>query len=150
MKKWPAFDNNGDLPIGIHQATLSETLHHFGTGTPQRELVGQRLERIFLLANSTGQVARFIVFGSFVTAKPSPGDVDIFLLMKDSFNPAQVFGDAALVFDTQKTQDVLGASIFWIRKQGVIGSEQEAVEDWQIKRDDSRRGIVEVIHNDSK
>ncbi len=150
MKKWPEFDNNGDLPIGIHQATLAETLQHFGTGTPQRELVGQQLERIFLLANSTGKVARFIVFGSFVTSKPSPGDVDIFLLMEDSFNPAQVHGDAALVFDTQKTQDVLGASIFWIRKQGVISSEQEAVEDWQIKRDDSRRGIVEVIQNDSK
>ena len=93
------------------------------------------------MANSTGQVARFIVFGSFVTSKPSPGDVDIFLLMEDSFDVAQVHGDAALVFDTQKTQDVLGASIFWIRKQGAIGSEQEAMEDWQIKRDDSRRGI---------
>lgn len=150
MKKWPAFDNNGDLPVGIHQATLAETLQHFGTETPKRELVGQQLERIFLLANSTGQVARFIVFGSFVTSKPSPGDVDIFLLMEDSFDVAQVQGDAALVFDLQKAQDVLGASIFWIRKQGTISSQPEAVEDWQIKRDNSRRGIVEVIHNDSK
>ena len=150
MKKWPEFDNNGDLPIGIHQATLSEILQHFGTGTPQRELVGQQLERIFLLANSTGQVARFIVFGSFVTSKPSPGDVDIFLLMEDSFNPAQVHGDAALVFDTQKTQDVLGASIFWIRKQIMFSNEQEFIEGWQIKRGESRRGIVEVIQNDSK
>lgn len=150
MKKWPAFDSNGDLPIGIHQATLTEILQHFGTGTPQRELVGQQLERIFLLANSTGQVARFIVFGSFVTAKSSPGDVDIFLLMEDSFDVAQVHGEAALVFDTQKTQDVLGASIFWIRKQIMFSDEQEFIEDWQIKRDESRRGIVEVIHNDSK
>lgn len=150
MKKWPAFDSNGDLPIGIHQATLTEILQHFGTGTPQRKLVGQQLERIFLLANSTGQVARFIVFGSFVTAKSSPGDVDIFLLMEDSFDVAQVHGEAALVFDTQKTQDVLGASIFWIRKQIMFSDEQEFIEDWQIKRDESRRGIVEVIHNDSK
>ena len=64
MKNWPAFDSNGDLPIGIHQATSTEILQHFGTGTPQRELVGQQLERIFLLANSTGQVARFIVYRS--------------------------------------------------------------------------------------
>ena len=53
MKKWPAFDNNGDLPVGIHQATLAETIQHFGAGTPQRERVGQQLERIFKLANST-------------------------------------------------------------------------------------------------
>ena len=150
MKEWPEFDSNGDLPVGIHQATLTEILQHFGPGTAQRVRLGQRLERIYMLAHSTGKVARFIVFGSFVTAKPYPDDVDIFLLMEDSFDVTQVHGEAALVFDTQKTQDVLGASIFWICKQGAIGSEQEAVEDWQIKRDDSRRGIVEVIHNDSK
>jgi predicted nucleotidyltransferase len=102
------------------------------------------------LANSTGKVARFIVFGSFVTTTPAPGDVDIFLLMEDSFDVTQVHGEAALVFDVQKAQNVLGASVFWIRKQGIIGSEQEVIEDWQIKRDNSRRGIVEVIHNDSE
>ena len=150
MKKWPAFDNNGDLPVGIHQATLTEILQHFGTGTEQRELVGQRLERIFVLAHSTEKVVRFVVFGSFVTAKPVPADVDIFLLMKDSFDVTQVHGEVALVFDPQKTQAVFGASVFWIRKQGTITSEQEAVEDWQVKRDNSRRGIVEVIHNDSE
>ena len=150
MKKWPAFDNNGDLPIGIHQATLTEILQHFGTGTGQRKLLGQQLERIYMLASSTGQVARFVVFGSFVTAKPSPGDVDIFLLMEDSFDVAQVHGEASLVFDLQKAQHVLRASVFWIRKRGTIGGEQEMVEDWQIKRDNSRRGIVEVIHDDSE
>ena len=150
MKKWPAFNNDGDLPIGIHQATLTEILQHFGTGTEQRELVGQRLERIFVLAHNTGKVARFIVFGSFVTTKPVPGDVDIFLLMEDSFDVSQVHGEAALVFDPQKTQEVFGASVFWIRKQAAITSEQEAVEDWQFKRDNSRRGIVEVIYNDSE
>ena len=150
MKKWAAFDNNGDLPIGIHQATLTEILRHFGTETRQRESVGQQLERIFMLANSTGQVARFIVFGSFVTAKPSLGDVDVFLLMENSFDVTQVHGEAALVFDQQKAQNVLGASVFWIRKQWIINNEQEAVEDWQIKRDKSRRGIVEVIHDDSE
>lgn len=150
MKKWPTFDNEGDLPVGIHQATLTEVLQHFGTGTEQRELIGQRLEHIFMLAHSTGKVSRFIVFGSFVTAKPVPGDVDIFLLMENSFNVSQVHGEVSLVFDPQRTQEVFGASVFWIRKQGAITTEQEAVEDWQFKRDNSRRGIVEVIHNDSE
>lgn len=31
-----------------------------------------------------------------------------------------------------------------------IGGEQEAVEYWQVKRDNTRRGIVEVIYNDSE
>jgi hypothetical protein len=150
MKKWPEFDNNGDLPAGIHQATLTEILQHFGTETVRRDLLGQRLQRIYMLANSTGKVARFIVFGSFVTAKPAPGDVDVFLLMEDSFDADQVRGEAALIFDHQEAQNVLGASVFWVRKLAAIGGEQEAVEYWQIKRDNTRRGIVEVIHNDSE
>lgn len=150
MKKWPEFNNNGDLPVDLYQATLTEILQHFGTGTVRRDLLGQRLERIYTLANGTGKIARFIVFGSFVTAKPSPNDIDIFLLMEDSFDVDHVYGETALIFDHQEAQNILGASIFWIRKLAAISGEQEAVEYWQIKRDNTRRGIVEVIHNDSK
>lgn len=65
----------------------------------QRRLVAERLERIYTLASSTGLVARFIVFGSFVTAKRNPGDVDVFMIMEDSFEIDQVTGEAAVVFD---------------------------------------------------
>lgn len=150
MKQWPEFDHNGDLPVGNHQATLAEVLTHFGTGTVERRLVGQRLERIYNLAISTGQVARFVVFGSFVTAKPDPGDVDIFMLMEDSFDANQVRGEAALIFDHLAGQNVEGASVFWIRRLAALGGEQEALEHWQTKRDKTRRGIVEVISDDSE
>ncbi len=82
IERWPEYDTNGDLPQGIHQASLVEVLQHFGTTTLQRRIVARRLERIFNLAQTTGQVARFVVFGSFVTAKPEPKDVDIFMLMR--------------------------------------------------------------------
>ena len=150
MKHWPEFDSNGDLPVGIHQATLAEVLQRFGTGTVQRRLVGQRLERIYKLAVSTGQAVRFVVFGSFVTAKPDPGDVDIFMLMEDSFDSKQVGGEAALIFDHLAGQNVEGASVFWIRRLAALGGEQEALEHWQTKRDKTRRGIVEVISDDSE
>ena len=150
MKKWPEFDNNGDLPVGIHQATLTEVLQHVGVGTVQRERVGQRLEHIFTLATSTGKVVRFIVFGSFVTAKPMPGDVDIFLVMEDSFDVDEAHGEAAFIFNHQETQNVLGASIFWVPELGLMNDEQGIEEFWQTKRDGTRRGIVEVIHNDSE
>lgn len=90
------------------------------------------------------------MFGSFVTAKPAPGDVDIFLLMDDTFDIDQIDGETALIFDHQEAQNILGASVFWNRKLAAIGGEQEAVEYWQIKRDNTYRGIVEVIHNDSE
>lgn len=150
MQRWPAFDESGDLPVGIYRATLAEVLEHFGTASLQRRLVGQRLERIYALAASTRQVARFAVFGSFVTATPHPNDVDIFLIMADTFDARQVQDEAAIIFDHQAVQNIEGASVFWIRQLAAIGGEDEALAHWQTKRDHTRRGIVEVISDDSE
>ena len=51
-----------------------------------------RLERIYRLASQTGYLARFVVFGSFVTTKPRPNDVDVFMLMEDTFYHAAASG----------------------------------------------------------
>ena len=80
---WPALTDDGDLPPGVHQAMLSEVLERFGQGSVQRCAVADRLKRIYHLASSTGQLARFIVFGSFVTSKAEPNDVDIVLLIME-------------------------------------------------------------------
>jgi hypothetical protein len=148
MQLWPDFDSNGDLPAGIYQATLPEVIAHFGTSTLQRRLVAQRLARIYALAYSTGQLVRFIIFGSFVTAKLEPNDVDIFMLMEDTFDAQQVTGEAAMVFDHLAAQHSEGASIFWIRRMAAIDGEEAALQYWQITREQTKRGIVEVIHHD--
>ena len=77
----PAFDSRGDLPVGVHPATLAEVIERFGHGTPQRELVTARLVYIYELAHATGKLLRFVIFGSYVTEKPTPNDVDIILVM---------------------------------------------------------------------
>ncbi len=148
MQQWPDFDNSGDLPVGMYQATLSEVLAHFGTGTLQRRMIARRLARIYALARSTGQLARCVIFGSFVTAKPEPNDVDIFMLMEDTFDAQQVAGEAAMIFDHIAAQHYEGASIFWIRRMAAIDGEEAALQYWQITRDQTKRGIVEVMHHD--
>jgi hypothetical protein len=145
MKQWPDFNSNGDLPTGIHQATLAELIERFGTGSLRREVVGRRLERIYGFALSTGQLARFVVFGSFVTAKPEPNDVDIFMLMEDTFDLSKVTGELAIIFDHLAAQNIEGASVFWIRQMAAIGGAEAALEYWQIKRNGSKRGIIEVV-----
>ena len=65
----------GELPLGVHPASLQETLEQFGTGHPQRITVGERLERVHSVAVATGQLARFVVYGSFVTDKPVSSQV---------------------------------------------------------------------------
>lgn len=148
MFEWPPFNSEGDLPVGVYRARLSDVADHFGTGSAQRRIVSRRLARIFELASGTGHLSRFIVFGSFVTSKPAPNDVDIFLLMEDSFELGQLTGAATIVFRQFTAQNWLGASIFWLRRFAAIGGEQSAIEDWQFKRDGTRRGIVEVISRD--
>lgn len=72
VKKWPAFDRDGDVPEGIHRATLRETLDHVRQANLQRRLVARRLERIHGEVFATGRLARFVEFGSFATAKENP------------------------------------------------------------------------------
>ena len=141
----PAFDDEGNLPPGVYGLTLPETLDHFGQGSIQRRAVADRLRRIYQLAISTGRLARFVVFGSFVTAKDEPNDVDIILLMEDEFDLASVTGEAALVFRHMEADAHFGASIFWACRSGAIGGEQAMIEYWQARREGGRRGIVEII-----
>ena len=141
----PPFDRTGDLPPGVHHADLDEVLDRLGGAPAKRRAVAQRLARIYRLAVSTGHLARFIVFGSFVTAKDEPGDVDVFLLMDDAFRVADLTGEARVLFDHQAAQAVLGASVFWVRRLAALGGEDEAVGYWQVKRDGGKRGIVEII-----
>ena len=139
------FTASGDLPPGVHRATLSETLERFGRGSPQRMRVGLRLERIYNVARATGHLARCVVFGSFVTAKPAPNDVDIFLLMEDTFDMTQLTGEARLLFDHAMAQTRFGASVFWLRRLAVLDNEQTTIAYWQITREGHDRGIVEII-----
>lgn len=144
----PAFSEEGDLPPGVHRATLADVLDRFGQGSIQRRAVADRLNRIYQLAASTRELARFIVFGSFVTTKAEPNDVDIVLLMEDTFDLASVTGEAAVVFQHTEANAYFGATVFWSKRSGAIGGEQAMVEYWQTRRDGGRRGIVEIIGRD--
>ena len=140
----PPFIETGDLPSGIHRSSLIEAVFRFGSGSDRRKLLSLRLERIHEIASGTGHLARFVIFGSFVTNKHEPNDVDIFMIMDDNFDVTALVGEARLLFEHSTAQDHFGCSVFWIRRMAAIGGEQVAIEDWQIKRDGTMRGIVEI------
>jgi hypothetical protein len=104
---------------------------------------------LYQLAISTGQLARFVVFGSFVTIKEDPSDIDLILLMEDTFDLAAVSGEAALVFQHTEAGAHFGASVFWMCRSGTIGGEQAMIEYWQIRREGGQRGIVEIVREGS-
>lgn len=54
--------------------------------------------------------------------------------------------EARVLFDHAVAQARYGASVFWIRPGLLIGEDvEEFIAYWQLKRDGSRRGIVEVV-----
>jgi hypothetical protein len=141
----PPFTASGDLPPGIHGATLSEVLERFGSSSPQRKIMGMRLERIYNVAWATGHLARCVVFGSFVTSKPAPNDVDVFFLMENTFDLTHLTGEVRLLFDHAAAQTHFGGSVFWLRRLAVLDDEQTTMAHWQITRERNYRGIVEIL-----
>ena len=117
----PPFTESGDLPAGVHRAAFDEVGERFGSGTPQRRRVFLRLERLCSIARGTGHLARMIVFGSFVTTKAEPNDVDVF-----------------------RCRGALRGQRLWLRRLAALEGEQAAVEYWQVKRDGQRRGVVQI------
>ena len=140
----PDFNAHGDLPSDIHVTTLNEVVNRFGQSTTQRVAIADRLSRIHQIAVATGHVRRFVVFGSFVTDKPEPNDVDIFIVMDDDFDFSSTSGETRLLFEHGSAQSHFGASVFWLRQLAAYNGEDAAVADWKIKRDGTERGIVEL------
>jgi hypothetical protein len=101
--------------------------------------------RIYNLAWATGHLARCVVFGSFVTTKLAPNDVDVFFLMEDTFDITHLTGEARLLFDHAAAQTHVGGSVFWLRRLAVLGDEHTTTAHGQITCDRSYRGIVEIL-----
>lgn len=139
-------DATGDLPVGVHRATLGDVVERFGAPEGARAVCTLRLAHVHRLAESTGHLQRFVIFGSYVTAKPAPNDVDVILVMDDLFQLELLPPEVRGLFDHGLAQARYGVSVFWTRPGLTLGGDiEEFIRHWQIKRDGTQRGIVEVI-----
>ncbi len=76
----PGFDQNGNLPRGVHRATLAEMADRFAHDSEVRREQMDSLRWLVELAVKAG-IERVLVDGSFVTRKKKPNDVDCVLLV---------------------------------------------------------------------
>jgi hypothetical protein len=140
----PEFNEIGDLPSGVHRATLREVLDRFGGQTLKRCRASETLAKIYETVSGF-KLERFIIYGSYVTAKPDPQDVDVFLVMAEDFDVDEVSGEARLIFSHGEAQRKLKASIFWVSRASSLAGVEFLIDGWQTKRDQTRRGIIEVV-----
>jgi hypothetical protein len=141
----PEFNEQGELPAGLHKAALAEVLERFGPGSAMRQDATVVLQTIYQRVTATGKLERFVIFGSYITAKAEPRDVDVVLVMKDDFSLAACEEQTRILFDHQRAEEEVGASIFWLCPSVLLrGSLKDFLLGWGTKRDLTRRGIVEV------
>jgi Family of unknown function (DUF6932) len=84
------------------------------------------VDTILELAATGGRLRRAFVWGSFVTAKPSPRDLDILLIVSDDFEVEQMSASAQAVFDSTRAKLQFESDVFWARAS--IG--QEVLDLW--------------------
>jgi hypothetical protein len=141
----PPFNANGDLPPGVHKAAWSEVEERFGRGRQARVRAFGILEHVHALAARTGALETFYVFGSFVSGTPDPRDVDVLMVMQESFRLEECPGECLPLFTHEEAQARYGATVFWLR-HGVLepASMQAFLLAWQTTRDGKIRGILEI------
>src|SRR5437016_7775974 len=146
----PATLPNGFLPPGVHTALLQAIIERFGTATPRRQVLAERLAELLRVARATGQLQRAFLWGSFPTDASFPRDLDLFLLMQVGFD--QEFRHLPPtqrdVFEHDRARLRFEADVFWAT--AAIGIEELTawLSVYQLSRDMVPRGIVEVIWDD--
>jgi hypothetical protein len=137
----PNFNSNGDLPPGIHRANWNEVEQRFGSGSKARTRAFTILKRVHDEAARTGSLRSLYVFGSFVSVAPEPRDVDVVLIMTRDFRIEDCSSESRALFSHLQAEARYGASVFWAR-EGTLP--RDFMQAWQVKRDGSLRGILEV------
>jgi hypothetical protein len=140
----PDLTLEGELPPGVHTADWSEFQSRFGGSSLRREWLTGRLRELLELVHSTGKLRRVFIWGSFVTAKTAPKDLDILLIMDEDFEVDGIAATAQDVFNSVRAKLRFESDVFWARAS--IGKEvlDLWLDTYQTSRTFRKRGIVEL------
>ena len=106
----------------IQTASLEDIRKGFGTATPRRQFLFGRLRALVNDLVSTGRVKRVYLFGSFVSGKSSPNDIDLVVVMEAGLTTAQLGGKVSEVSQHDLCKIRYHADVFWVTE--VIGDER--------------------------
>ena len=143
----PKFNSDGNLPHGVHQASLIEIENRFGefTISDRRVRLFSKLKQLVKMAKFSGIVKRIIIGGSFVSAKPVPNDVDVVIVIAKDVEIETLAQSQYVLTDRDALRRVLKGNDFDVI---VVREEttrmQTIVEFFQSNRDNKPVGVVEV------
>lgn len=102
------------------------------------------MRSLLALAQSTGQLARVFLWGSFVTSKEVPNDVDVLLVMTADFTVEALPPHQRVLFDHIQARLRFHADVFWTKVSINAAMLRLWLDTYQTGKDFTRRGIVEV------
>jgi len=144
----PEFDSDGELPPGVHIATLEEVRQRFGrfSRTDRRPKLFGKLSELHEVARDSGIVDRFIIAGSFVTVKAVPNDVDILIIFNSTTDITQLTPNQRLLIDRGAIRRRFrGDDLDVLPIRNGTRRMQATLEFFQYNRNAKPVGIVEVI-----
>jgi hypothetical protein len=128
----PPFDDYGNLPPGIHRATIEEVRARFGDGSPEREAQMAELIEFVVFCRKAG-VLRIVLNGSFVTGRLTPQDVDVIVLP-----------------DAARTENLFPNELVFPFLQIITAADDQDLEAWSLQdfgtdRRGRFKGVIELI-----
>jgi hypothetical protein len=131
----PPFDDEGNLPAGIHLCAIDELVARFGSGSEERVTEMSELLQFIEAAKRAG-VSRLLVNGSFVTGKLAPNDVDVVFLPGPDY--------------PRQGRNLDHDELVWPFLQIIVAADDADFEAWATEqfstdRQGRPKGVVEVI-----
>jgi hypothetical protein len=94
--------------------TLEEIRQRYGESTPPRQFLFRRLQTVTWLLSETGSLRHLYLFGSFTTAKPTPGDLDCLVVMAAGFTTVHLPAHLLDVFQHDLCRLYYHTDLFWV------------------------------------
>lgn len=136
----PNFHDGLNLPGGLHPATLLEVTNHFGKSARRGQLCGA-LQKVLERAKDC-HFRKVVLFGSFVSAKESPGDIDLFWTLAPGTDTDSLTPSCRELIDPAKSKERFQCDIFWcFDEQDQIG---RMAAMWGLDREGRKRGLVVI------
>ena len=144
----PSLTAGGELPPGVHSATLKEVEAVFGLNNDRRQLLMKGLKGALDLLKA-GKVSKVFIDGSFVSDKDEPNDVDGCWSRVGAVASKldSRFWDFADVTDMRAKRQSLKQDFgidFYMAESIESGSGKHFPEFFQTNRDGQAKGIIEV------
>ena len=136
----PNFYDGKNLPEGLHQAPVQEVITHFGASA-RRTALCTSLQNIIAAARSC-QFRKVILFGSFVSSKNDPGDIDLFWTLPPDIDTDDLARACKDLINPQTSKALFGCDVFWCFDDD--DAITRMVGMWGFDREMQKKGLIMI------